>query len=57
MLINESSFLSDLFKISAEKQSPSAPTEISLPGVRKPILTKLIQYLYQVGGIGWIIIK
>ena len=48
MLLGESEFLSDLFRISAEKQSPSAITDISIPGVSKAILTKVIQYLYQV---------
>ena len=49
MLLVESKFLADLFKISAEKQSPSGFTDISLPGVPKHLLTKLMQYLYQVG--------
>jgi hypothetical protein len=43
-----SSLLKKMFLISAEKQSESAPTEISLPGVNKNIMNKFMQYIYQV---------
>jgi hypothetical protein len=47
-MLLQSSLLKKLFLISGEKQSESAPTDISLPGVQKNIMNKLMQYIYQV---------
>jgi hypothetical protein len=47
-MLLQSSLLKKLFLISGEKQSESAPTDISLPGVQKNIMNKFMQYIYQV---------
>jgi hypothetical protein len=47
-MLLQSKLLKKLFKISGEKQSEAAPTDISLPGVDKGIMTKFIHYIYQV---------
>ena len=47
-MLLKSRLLKNMFKISGEKQSEAAATDISLPGVDKSIMTKFIQYIYQV---------
>ncbi len=47
-MLLQSSLHKKMFLISGEKQSESAPTDISLPGVQKNIMNKFMQYIYQV---------